>query len=136
MKKKILLFCLLVLLCIGLVFYIFRDNTKISPLENISIQIKEGTLTNTGTTILITDLSEDNNIYGEWFRIDKREKGKWKELKANNTWFNLSSYYIDENNELELEQNWESIYGKLESGEYRLVKKVNNEYISVSFKID
>jgi len=36
----------------------------------------------------------------------------------------LPSYHVDENNQLELRQNWDYIYGTLEDGVYRLVKDV------------
>ena len=42
----------------------------------------------------------------------------------NNYGFNDMAYYVDENGKLELEQNWEYIYGKLNKGIYRIVKDV------------
>lgn len=114
------------------------QNNQMYDLNDINMRIKEGTLTNHSATIIIVDNSKKNNTYGEWFRIDKKENGKWKKLKIiNDSFFNSIAYKIDENNELELEHNWESIYGKLSSGNYRLIKEVNNnKYISVDFTID
>ena len=53
-----------------------------------------------------------------------------------NDFWNLVGYSVDENNKLKLEHNWEWLYGELKSGEYRLVKEVNNKYFWVEFKID
>ena len=53
-----------------------------------------------------------------------------------NDFWNLVGYSVDENNKLELEHNWEWLYGELENGEYKLVKEVNNKYFWVEFKID
>ena len=133
MKKKLLVSLSVSILCLCLA----GCDKRMNQLENISIVIKEDTLTNTSATIIITDLSGNQNTYGEWFRIDKKEYGKWKEVKKiGEAWFVLIGYMVDENYQLELEQNWKDIYGKLEPGKYRLVKEVNNEYISVEFKID
>ena len=83
------------------------------------------------------EASNDNNTYGEWFRIDKKEKGKCKELdtKIDNFAFNMIGYLVDQDNKLELEHNWEWLYGRLGTGEYRIVKEVNNQYIYAFFKI-
>lgn len=117
---------------------------ELNEAENVSIIIKDGTLTKTSATIIITDLSGKNNVYGTAFRIERKENGEWKELETiiKNYGWNLIGYSVDENNKLELEQNWEWLYGKLERGEYRLVKDTSiplekeNHYFSVKFKID
>lgn len=45
--------------------------------ENISMIIKEGTLTRTGATIIITDLNETKNTYGEFYRLLKEVNNKY-----------------------------------------------------------
>lgn len=111
---------------------------ELTKLDNISMTIKEGTLTKTSATIIITDLSVDENTYGAYYRIDKKENDKWTELQPiiDNYGFNSIGYLVDENNKLELHHKWDWLYGELESGEYRLVKEVNNKYFSVEFNID
>lgn len=118
------------------------DNTKklIEPQEipNISMSIKEGTLSNTGVTIIITDTSGNNNTYGEFYRIDKKINNNWQELDVvieGNYGFNSIGYIVDENNTLELTHNWEWLYGRLDNGDYRLVKEVNNKCFSTNFTI-
>lgn len=107
-------------------------------LDGISMIIKDGTLTRTSATIIITDTSGKKNEYGEWFRIDKKVNGNWKKLdmKVDDYWIKLVAHKVDSNNKLEMNLSWKSIYGDLENGEYRLVKEVNNEYFSVEFTID
>ena len=39
------------------------------------------------------------------------------------------------NNEVEFKIDWEWLYAKLEPGNYRLLKRVNNKYIGVEFSI-
>ena len=120
-------------------------NESINNAVGVTMTIKEGTLTKTGATVVITDVSGKKNVYGEEYRIDKLQNGKWKELEViveGNYGWNLIGYYVDEDNTLELEHNWEWLYGELEIGEYRLVKNTSesgdstNHYFSVQFTID
>lgn len=120
---------------------------KVSELNNVkgvSMSIKEGTLTKTGATIIIKDISNKNNVYGEAYRIDKYENNEWQELdvvvKGNYGWNDIG-YYVDKNNELELSIDWEWLYGKLEQGKYRLVKSKSDlknikHNFSVEFEIN
>ena len=59
----------------------------------------------------------------------------------------MIGYSTGENHKLEMDINWETLYGKLEQGKYRLVKEVainnkdtgaykGNKYIYVEFMID
>ena len=131
-KMKSLILLVFVLFCaIGC-------SEKTSSIEGISMQIKEGTLTTTGATVIITDTTKQSYTYGEWFRIDKMENGTWKELEpiTEEYWFNLNGYSVGNDNKLEINQSWGSLYGELGQGKYRLVKKANNHDISVEFEIN
>lgn len=116
----------------------------LNEIEGVYMQIKDKTLTKTGATIVITDLSGKNNIYGKEYRLDKKEDGKWQELEViypSNYIFDSIGYLPDRNHKLVLEVDWEDLYGSLSSGEYRLVKSTSgpNEqdkyYFSVEFEI-
>ncbi len=142
MKKNFVIFIIIVLIISSiLTWYVIDLRTKEKTI--VSMVIKEGTLTNTRATIIITDLSNDDNTYGAWFRIDKKVNEKWKEaprLTDNDDW-NLIGYHVDENNKLELEEDWSYIYGELEPGEYRIVKdylgknEIRGNYVYAEFTI-
>jgi len=110
----------------------------------ISMNIKDGSLTRDGAKLIIKDETNRDNVYGEGYRIDKKENGTWVELKPiiDNYGFNLIGYRVNENNILELDCNWKWLYGSLSDGEYRIVKstsesgEVKQHYFSVSFIID
>ncbi|HOO67763.1 MAG TPA: hypothetical protein PLC53_00120 [Bacilli bacterium] len=120
------------------------NDDELNEVEGVSMIIKVGTLTRTSATVIITDLSDKDNVYGNEFRIDKKENGEWKELEPiiDNYAWDLIGYMVDDNNTLELVQEWEWLYGELDNGEYRLVKSTSvplekvNHYFSVEFKID
>ena len=108
-----------------------------NQVDGVSIKIKEGTLTNTGATFIITDTTDKNYSYGEPYRIDKKENGKWIEAPKviEDAFFNEPAYQPDENNEIVREINWEWIYEKLKPGTYRFVTDASDEEISVTFVI-
>ncbi len=92
--------------------------------DTISMEIKEGTLTNKGATVIITDKSKKKNIYDGGFLIYKKGIGRWLALPSKEQWVNAIGYRTDENGKLEFDCNWEWWYGKLKKGTYRLVKSV------------
>lgn len=108
--------------------------------ENVKLEIKEGTLTNTGATVIITDKNENPYGWGVPYFIEINEGGLW--TKAQDlyriSWVEIA-YELDENGQYEQEINWEGFYGKLKPGNYRLVKNVyDNGYINfyVEFTIE
>lgn len=109
-------------------------HNELNDLDYVSMFIKKGTLTNVGATIIIDGLRE----CGDYYRIDKFKDGKWSELNTiidDYSW-NYPLYSSNEKGLIELNINWEWLYGTLESGKYRLVKEYNNSYYSVEFIID
>ena len=114
----------------------------------VNIYFKEDTLTNTGGIVIIEDKCPNKIIYGSSFWIERYNNGNWERLESKNDYgFTLMAYYVDENGILEMEQNWDYIYGPLDKGTYRLVKDVSFDadtpitkddiyYIWVEFEID
>ncbi len=119
-----------------------KCSIKIDDLENVSMTIKDGTLTKTGATVIITDTSDRNNIYGEGYQLEKEENGVWVEMKPKHDMtFIMIGYSVNENHTLELKVNWEYHYGALESGKYRILKDTSyagegtKHYITAEFTI-
>ena len=142
MRKKIWIIVGILIVVIGItaisIWLIQSNKQRMNQVAGVSIKIKEGTLTNTGATIIITDTTDKNYSYGEPYRIDKKENGKWKEAPKviEDAFFNMPAYYPDENNEIVREINWVWIYGKLKPGTYRFVTNASDKNISVEFVIE
>ena len=143
MKKTIFIIITVILVAgiLGGVYFSFRDY-KVNGnkyelgkyLKNTSMIIKEGTLTDTGCTIIITDTEkEEKHTYGEDYDIYVYKDDKWKSLRTGDGWHNLIGYLVNKDNKLEMDINWESAYGKLEPGKYKLVKEagvsINDSYV-------
>ena len=151
--KKIFFILFLCILCLNFtgcgLKTIIKDKAELNEALGVSMTIKKDTLTRTSATVVITDTNgKEVNIYGEYFRIDKKENEEWKEVEKvhGDMYFNAMAYYVDDNGNLEFEINWEYAYGSLENGEYRIVKdtlpnleRAINEsdkmYFSVEFAI-
>lgn len=117
---------------------------KINDLDGVTMTIKEGTLTKTGATVIITDTSDRENIYGNPYRIDTFKNNEWQPLdiiyEGNYAWTSMG-YYVGEDNKLEFNINWKMLYGELKKGKYRIVKDTSTQgeatshYITAEFII-
>lgn len=142
MKKRVIIvlsaLVVFVLAITCAIVFIPNYAEPINLAENITMEIKEGTLTKTGATIVITDLSGKNNTFNKEFRIDQKRGGKWYTLKdkSKNEVDVVAGQKGEENKKLEQELNWEKNYGTLSDGKYRIVKEINNKDIVVEFEIE
>ena len=88
MKKRVVIVVgVLVLLIVILALIICfkpREIKNLNLAENITMKIKEGSLTNTGATVIITDLSGDENVdlINRKFKIDYKKNDKWYRLES------------------------------------------------------
>ena len=142
MRKKVWMILTIIIVVIAITaisIWLSQPNKqKTNQVDGVSIEIKEGTLTNTGATIIITDTTNKDYSYGEPYKIDKKENGKWIEAPKvkEDVFFNMPAYQLDENNEIVREVNWEWIYGELTPGTYRFVTDASSNEISVEFTIE
>lgn len=114
-----------------------NSNILEPSIDNVKISIKAGSLSNTSAQIVIEDKNEEPFGYEEWFRIDENENGEWKELEPINDDFSFTEpvFLPREDGILEMDVNWEELYGSLKTGKYRLVKKAGGNYIYTEFEI-
>ncbi len=148
MKKILLSILLLIFLSIGITgcktSYIRKiDTTKITNSKEITLSIKEGTLTNTDTTIIIINNSNKKFYYGEEYSIQIKKDNKWHIINAISD-FKVPKYTIIPGETKEIELKWENRYGKLNKGTYRITKNFEYEdskgkhpfYIATEFNIE
>ena len=108
---------------------------KIAKIENVSIDIYD--ISPTGATIIIRDINKKPYSYGQWYKIEKKMDGKWAEVKTliDNYGFNEMAYIPNDNGEVKFVMDWTKLYGELPLGSYRILKQVDNKYISVEFAV-
>lgn len=119
-----------------------REVKDLNLAENIAMKIKDGSLTNTGATVIITDLSGNENLdlISKEFKIDYKKNEKWyrleSKIKHEVTVMTGENVVDNKDNTYTQEINWERYYGKLGKGHYRIVKEVKtNLYIAVEFDL-
>ncbi len=136
--KKLIAIVLLLICILGLVGCSKETKYQSTEIPNVSIRIDN--VSPIGATLTIKDTNDKPFEYGEWYKIEKESNGKWYEVKTiiDNYGFEDVGYIIEENSknkEIKLDIDWEWLYGKLPTGKYRLLKQVDNQYISVEFDI-
>lgn len=136
MKKVIALATALI--CMAVVFVSCAKESTFQPteVENVSMSISD--ISPTGATVIIKDLNVKPYIYGEWYTIEKGKNGGWYEVDTiiDNYGFNDLGYIPDNNGEIKFTVDWEWLYGELPSGNYRLLKQVNLQYITAQFSVE
>lgn len=147
MKKGLKIFIVIILLILlaGGIWVIFNnDNSKYTkkeyPIDGVSMSIKNGTLTNSGAVIILKNDSDIDVSYGNPYSIEIKKDGKWQKIE-NDLYFTLPAFSLKSKTSKEIEINWEVGYGKLEKGEYRLIKEFDYEkekgnYVDFSVNVE
>lgn len=137
MKKKVIFIILIIVFIISYSTILTNMNTHDYKYEkyegdnaiNIFMNIKEGTLTPTSATIIIKDLSGKKNLFYNNYYICKKENNNWIPLEyiTKNVTETLEPHFMNEDGILEIEAKWETVYGKLIPGKYKLVKYATSQ---------
>lgn len=112
--------------------------------KGVSLSVKEDTLTKVGATLILKNDSDVEVEYGEPYEIEIKKDGEWHKINVELN-FNLPAYILKSNTTKEIELEWQNGYGKLASGDYRIIKGINVEkedgtfeifYVSAEFTIE
>lgn len=101
------------------------ENDKIKE-WSVNVSIKN--VTPKGATLVLTKYNgttADELITGSYIRIECDDKELPIKAEDDISW-TAEANIIPENEELEIEVNWEWLYGTLEPGTYRIFKSVRN----------
>ena len=153
-KQKILfislsIFFIIILIVTFIIININRhEELKIISMENnfknLSMSVKENSLTNTEVTIIFT--SDDEFEYatssGDNFIVSKFKDNKWNELTPIKGNWNSTEMinYNPPTKKIEENINWREKYGELKKGKYKLEREIlidgnkGNYYIEFEIK--
>ena len=109
-----------------------KSDIKISQ-NDVTMTIKEGTLTNKSATLVLTNNSDKNFQYGNPYEIEIKKDGEWHKINVELN-FTLPAFHLLPKESKEIELNWENEYGKLSKGTYRIIKGINYEYEEGKYK--
>ena len=109
-----------------------KSDIKISQ-NDVIMTIKEGTLTNSGATLVLINNSDKSFQYGNPYEIEIKKEGEWHKINVELN-FTLPAFHLLPKESKEIELNWENEYGKLSKGTYRIIKGINYEYEEGKYK--
>lgn len=120
------------------------NKSNIKALKNdVIMTIKDGTLTNKSVTLVLINNSDRKIQYGSPYEIEIKKNDEWHKINAKLN-FTLQLFILESKEKNEFELNFEDGYGKLPSGTYRVIKKIDKEkedgvfdsfYVSTEFTI-
>ena len=143
-KEKYMKKTLLIILSILTIFTITGCAKKeikepveeITP-SKISIEVKEGSVTNKQATFIYKNTTKFSYDYGPEFALEKYKDDLWVALPINEGIDYITQVFtIEAESTVEEKINWTMEYNKLEPGKYRLVKTFMNENERVSSKVE
>jgi hypothetical protein len=120
-----------------------KSNIEIAKNE-VTLSIKEETLTKTSATLILKNNSNVDVQYGNPYEIEIKQDGSWHKINVQLN-FTLPSYELKSGESKEIELNWQNGYGELSNGEYRIIKDIDVEkedgtfesfYVSTEFTIE
>ena len=145
MKKKILTILLCGIIILGITSCGKNENEfdvggksdiKVSQ-NDVTLSIKNGTLTKTSATLILKNDSDMDIQYGNPYEIEIKQNNEWHKINVTLN-FTLPAYGLKPKESVELELNWKNGYGELAQGEYRIIKGIDIEKedgIFESFKV-
>ncbi len=103
------------------------NKSNIKALKNdIIMTIKDGTLTNKSVTLVLINNSDKKIQYGSSYEIEIKKNDEWHKINAELN-FTLQLFILESKKKNEFKLNFEEGYGKLPSGTYRVIKKIDKE---------
>ncbi len=112
--------------------------------KGVTLSIKDNTLSKTGATLVLKNNSDVDVQYGNPYEIEIKKDGEWHKINVELN-FTMPAFELKLKESKEIELNWENGYGKLASGDYRIIKSIDIEkedgtfetfYVSAEFTIE
>lgn len=99
----------------------------VDSLPGVTMEVKPGTASATGFTLVYDNKSAKRFIYGESFALEKNVKGKWYQVPVvvkGDHGFPDIGLTLAPGETREWNVDWKWLYGTLKPGEYRIVKDI------------
>lgn len=100
---------------------------SINNLDGVTMIVKEGTVSSTGLTVTFENNSDKRCIFSEDFLLEKKKEGKWYQvpfIPGSTYGHGDPGYALDSADVRDWTVDWEWLYGSLDRGEYRIVKRI------------
>src|SRR5699024_6335909 len=120
---------------------------NVNNLAGVTMSVSSTALSSSGGTFILTNKTDTTFIYGAAYSIEKKINNQWYKVPTivEEYGFEDIGYELAATDSSEWPVDWEWLYGKLESGEYRILKDVldvkqpgeyTTYHLSVVFNLD
>ena len=130
-----------ILIASFVIFVISGCTSNVSDIEIdnsnlITMKMVDGSLTDSGFSFMIFNNSNFDYYYGPQFELEINKNNKWYKMDTIDdlVWIDVI-YTIKANESIENKINWDSMYGKLSKGKYRLIKRFNGNSSSINIAL-
>ena len=110
--------------------------SQVNTVEGVTLEVKEGTLTRSAATFLLSNHSDTDLSYDPIeFHMEQWKKDHWAEFSGtrDSAWKRDKSESLPAGSEKELEIKWKTLIGTLQEGDYRLILIVDGQPVAVEF---
>ncbi|WP_029425131.1 immunoglobulin-like domain-containing protein [Alkalibacillus haloalkaliphilus] len=114
----------------------------VNTLDGVTMNVKEETLSSTGFTVTLENNSDKQYIYSEDFMLERKIDGQWYQVPlvpGASYGFGEPAHELHSSDVSDWSVDWEWLYGSLDTGEYRIVKRITNyeeNHLAAEFTID
>lgn len=99
------------------------------PLPEVVMKVEPEMVSQKGVTLVLRNESEKIFMYGSSYYLQRKNDGCWKpvEMIVEEAFFHTIGYHLNGSEEKEITIDWSTLYGKLEPGQYRIVKDISEQ---------
>lgn len=120
---------------------------QVNQLDGFKMEVKEGSLSPEGLTLILTNLTIEEAIFGEYFVLEEKVDGAWYQVPVTikgDYGFQDIGYVLEPGKSQDFHLDWAWLYGSLKPGDYRVIKDVldfreagdfDQHYLAVEFSI-
>lgn len=150
-RRSMRLAAVFVLLLVGAVWMLHPWMTAgVSPFravngaEGLAIHVEAGSASSTGAILRLVNSTDREWQFGQEYWIEKKENGEWHEIRSlRGRAFEALSYLLAPHSTREEVCSFADGYGRLTTGEYRLVKELlreksggwESQYLAAEFEV-
>lgn len=127
MKKRLELLLIFMVAIVSLIAIIHPVSKNTLLIEDgVYIKIEEDTLTKESATITVVCENDNTYTIGRDYYIQKYKNNKWVKLNEKEEILStMEAIILDKNDSETFQLNWSRYYGSLDSGKYRIVKRIS-----------
>ncbi len=118
---------------------------SVNEAEGLAIHVEAGSASSTGAILTLVNSTDREWQFGQEYWIEKKENGEWHEIRSlRSRAFDALSYLLAPHSTREEVCSFSDGYGRLTTGEYRLVKELLREksggwessYVAAEFAVE